>query len=77
MGQHCYSGGSGGGGCAAGAPLPLFLGKYFKKSPELAEIDKKKIGEKAPKPRAPPILQILDPPLPPLDQCLVLAEIPR
>ena len=37
--------------------------KYFKKSPKLAEIHQKNLRGKPPKPRAPPFLQILDPPL--------------
>ena len=46
-----------GGGCAAGAPLPLFLGKYFKKSPELAEMYKKKLGARHQNPGRPPFFK--------------------
>ena len=53
----------GGGGEAQEARAPLFLGKYFKKSPKLDTIYKKNLARKPPKPRAPPFFRILDPPL--------------
>ena len=56
------SGGSRGGGGGSRRATPIFSGKYFKKSPKLAKIYQKILGECL-KPRAPPLLQILDPPL--------------